>query len=1182
MYPRVRTRLQSQVLEATLPLLGAQTGLHYASDRCPGRGGNDLVRVRVTGDEVPEALTAVRVTAEVAGQSTTAELAATPDQVFSWQPDLVEGLTRAEVRVTWQLRSPFLRVQRDRTFTRHRTLGVWDARGLGFGGWTLGAEHRLLVDAGVLIRGDGSRSDGIEVQRADDPAAAHVVGEDEVAVRADDRWFVFDEQGLHLRTVSHLGCRQLWRFTRDEAGMVREVHRRDRRLLEVDRPSADVIALTTPRGLPHHLHLDRAGWLREVTIGSERIATFEHGADGLLHNVERAGRHRTTFDHAEGRLVGLEVSTGHRRDLARRELEAGHEVVEITGTGIERAIRVERLGDGTIRRTKRCCGLPTPQVTEIRGDQRRISFADGSRSEVRWGTEGPERWQEVEVRTPAGLRLLTRRSFTGDATGNWTMQETVSGRTTTVSFDAATNTETTTTPTGRTEQRTVDEHDRLVAWEPLLAPAGRARYDEDGRPVEVVNGDRTRSIGYVDGRLASTSVDGGQVELRHDALGRVVAERRADGHEVTYEHAHDRITAVRPPGRPATRFAYTDDGAVREQCFPAVDGEPSVRTLEHDADGRVVAITRADGVTLHHRFGPGGRPIGVDVEGGSRTLGYHDEHGGLTAVETEQGQRLDIEYDGFLPVAMRSSGAAPGSITVAYDDTLHVAELRIGDAPPLAFEYDADGLDVAAGDLRIERDPERAWVRSWRVGNVVERYDRDQHGRVVRQEATVADQHLLTRTYSHDGSGRITSITEERSNETTRHDFGFDAAGRLTEVRRDGDLVSTATRDPNGARTRVERDGEVIEASVDAQDRLVHAGDERFRHNAEGEMVERTGPEGTTTYRYDPHGNLVGADLADGRQVQYMVDGLGRRIARALDGEVTHRWLYDGKLHPVAEVDADGSVTTLFVRRRGAPTPNALIRDGRTYAVVTDHLGSPLLVVDAESGEVVQERSYDAFGAVLADSAPGWQPLGFTGGIEDPATGLVHLGARELDPSLARFTRRDPLLFHGGMTDLYGYALHDPVNFVDRTGGQVYECSGDFLPGAPHKWIETSKYSSGQDFVGNQSGYDASWDEYATLDTAWVDHTGRRYDNKKCEPVEDVDEECVNQRIKPGTPIGSYGAAGVCSENVEEVLARCSTNPDDELEADLRETRREVGDYLPDHYRRFVDVSERFWDWAFD
>jgi RHS repeat-associated protein len=79
---------------------------------------------------------------------------------------------------------------------------------------------------------------------------------------------------------------------------------------------------------------------------------------------------------------------------------------------------------------------------------------------------------------------------------------------------------------------------------------------------------------------------------------------------------------------------------------------------------------------------------------------------------------------------------------------------------------------------------------------------------------------------------------------------------------------------------------------------------------------------------------------------------------------------------------------------------------------------------------------YDEFGRVIADSNPGFQPFGFAGGLYEPDTGLVRLGARDYDPHTGRWTTKDPALFSGGSTNLYVYANNDPVNLIDTDGRQ--------------------------------------------------------------------------------------------------------------------------------------------------
>ena len=44
------------------------------------------------------------------------------------------------------------------------------------------------------------------------------------------------------------------------------------------------------------------------------------------------------------------------------------------------------------------------------------------------------------------------------------------------------------------------------------------------------------------------------------------------------------------------------------------------------------------------------------------------------------------------------------------------------------------------------------------------------------------------------------------------------------------------------------------------------------------------------------------------------------------------------------------------------------------------------------------------------------------------------LGYRDYDPEIGRWTSKDPILFAGGDTDLFGYVQNDPINFIDPFG----------------------------------------------------------------------------------------------------------------------------------------------------
>jgi len=59
--------------------------------------------------------------------------------------------------------------------------------------------------------------------------------------------------------------------------------------------------------------------------------------------------------------------------------------------------------------------------------------------------------------------------------------------------------------------------------------------------------------------------------------------------------------------------------------------------------------------------------------------------------------------------------------------------------------------------------------------------------------------------------------------------------------------------------------------------------------------------------------------------------------------------------------------------------------------------------------------------------------------LYDPDTKLIHFGFREYNPFIGRWTAKDPILFAGGDSNLYGYVLGDPVSGVDINGLCSYQ-----------------------------------------------------------------------------------------------------------------------------------------------
>ena len=223
-------------------------------------------------------------------------------------------------------------------------------------------------------------------------------------------------------------------------------------------------------------------------------------------------------------------------------------------------------------------------------------------------------------------------------------------------------------------------------------------------------------------------------------------------------------------------------------------------------------------------------------------------------------------------------------------------------------------------------------------------------------------------------------------------------------------------------------------AKYDNQDRLLKWRDHSYTYNDAGDLKTRTSPAGATDYVYDALGALRGVRLPSGKAITYDIDPSGRRTGKSVDGQLQWHLVWQSELRPLAQLKPDGSIDAVFYYAEHVNVPSAMRKGGKDYQIVTDHLGSVRLVIDVNTAQVAQRMSYDAWGAVIEDSNPGFQPFGFAGGLYDPDTQLTRFGARDYDGETGRWTAKDPILFRGGDSNLYGYVVQNPVNFIDQTG----------------------------------------------------------------------------------------------------------------------------------------------------
>jgi RHS repeat-associated protein len=693
---------------------------------------------------------------------------------------------------------------------------------------------------------------------------------------------------------------------------------------------------------------------------------------------------------------------------------------------------------------------------------------------------------EQQTRLPSGLlRLITQTSAaTVNATTGALQTETLTTITngkppSTVTYDAATRTFTTTSAAGRSTTTVLDTAGRTSQIAVAGIPNATAfQYDSAGRLFRVTQGTRTTELGYFPpgsalktGYLQSTQTYAPASPLLtattydRDALGRVLQSTTGGETTSTTWDANNSLASVTPPGQPTHSLVYDAINQLVTYAPPVVPGVPSPSTsYAFDLDRNVDSETRPGGILLNPAYDTAGRLDSVVIPGGLLDHAYYSTTppatgapGRLSTLAGPYGVNLAYQYDGSLTTRVTWSGLVSGNVAWTYNSdflpTLETVTPGSGSAISVRFGYDADNLATCASltncappasdALNIARSPSNGRINTITLGSVSESYGYNDYGELASQTSTFSATPLIALTYDsatfpRDALGRIKRKTETVAGITTNFDYTYDDLGRLTDVHRNGLLDEHFEYDPNGNRTLGFNAtvGTTHTSTYDDQDRMLSYGPSTYTYTPNGELATRTTGGQTTTYTYDALGNLLSVALPGGTTIAYLVDGQNRRVGKRVNGTLVKQWLYKDDLRPVAELNGTGAVVARFAYAAERNVPDFIIRGGNTYRVLADQLGSPRMAVNvANSSDVPFRAEYSSFGVqTMVSGTADWMPFGFAGGMYDADTGLVRFGARDYDALLARWTAKDPIRFDGGDSNLFGYVLADPVNFLDPGG----------------------------------------------------------------------------------------------------------------------------------------------------
>ena len=153
----------------------------------------------------------------------------------------------------------------------------------------------------------------------------------------------------------------------------------------------------------------------------------------------------------------------------------------------------------------------------------------------------------------------------------------------------------------------------------------------------------------------------------------------------------------------------------------------------------------------------------------------------------------------------------------------------------------------------------------------------------------------------------------------------------------------------------------------------------------------------------------------------YVYDDEGRRLTKAVGGTATN-YLYHGQNLVAEYATAWGSPNAQYTY--GPMIDNVITRmtPGNTQYFHQAGLNSVMAAAN-NVGATDATQQFDAWGNEIAST--GTAPHNDYSGREPDETGLIYYRARYYDPTLGRFTQRDPIGLAGGL-NRYGYAKGNP------------------------------------------------------------------------------------------------------------------------------------------------------------